>query len=147
MRVEVYWNLHKHQYSIRSKGRVIMHADKVMLRDAKFVVQPAGRERVLATGQKSIHAFVRGELEGAMGYPTQWWRDAHIWLPWAMSESWEKSDREYERFALREGDQVYYNPMETETFVTGDEPIFEAPMALLKKKPRVYAFDPLEMAA
>jgi hypothetical protein len=34
----------------------------VALRDATFVVQPAGRERVRREGRKNVHAFVRGKL-------------------------------------------------------------------------------------
>ena len=67
MRVEVYWNLHKKLFSVRAlegenKGRVIEHAYKVKLEEASFVVQPAGRERVLREGKKNVHAFVRGRL-------------------------------------------------------------------------------------
>ena len=64
MRVEVYFNLHKHVFSVRqcSTGRVILHADKVHIRDPKFVVRKAGRDRVLREGKKNVHAFVRGEI-------------------------------------------------------------------------------------
>jgi hypothetical protein len=30
--------------------------------EVKFAVQPAGREKVRATGRKNVHAFVRGDL-------------------------------------------------------------------------------------
>ena len=67
MRVEVYWNLHKRLFSVRAlegdnKGRVIEHAYTVSLVNAKFAVQPAGRERVRQEGKKNVHAFVRGRL-------------------------------------------------------------------------------------
>jgi len=64
MRVEVYFNLHKYTWSVRqcSTGRVILHTDKVHIRDPKFVVRKAGRERVLREGKKNVHAFVRGEI-------------------------------------------------------------------------------------
>lgn len=67
MRVEVYWNLHKHLYSVRAlegpnKGRVIAHSYGVTLTDVKFVVQPAGRDRVRREGKKNVHAFVRGRI-------------------------------------------------------------------------------------
>ena len=47
--VDVYKNLHKNTWSIRSRttGRVVEHADNVLVRAATFVVQPAGRQRVL----------------------------------------------------------------------------------------------------
>ena len=63
MRVEVYFNLHKHLFSVRSarSGRVILHTDKVHLRNPEFVVRQGGRQRVLREGKKNVHAFVRGD--------------------------------------------------------------------------------------
>ena len=60
MRVEVYWNLHKKCYSVRHKGKVIDHVPYVALRDVQWVVQPAGRQRVLRERKKNVHAFARG---------------------------------------------------------------------------------------
>lgn len=37
------------------------HAHNVMASGISFVVQPAGRSKVLATGRKNVHAFVRAE--------------------------------------------------------------------------------------
>lgn len=63
MRVEVYKNLRKNCWSIRdlSTGRVVAHQTAVTISDARFVVRPSGRARVLAEKQKNVHAFVRGE--------------------------------------------------------------------------------------
>lgn len=51
-------------WSIRSceTGRVIAHAERVVLKNAEFKVSQKGRERVLREGQKNIHAGVEGEL-------------------------------------------------------------------------------------
>ena len=64
MRVEVYFNLHKYIWSVRSckTGRVILHTDKVHIDNPTFVVRKAGRERVLREGRKNVHAFVRGDI-------------------------------------------------------------------------------------
>ena len=64
MRVEVYFNLHKKTFSVRScrTGRVIHHTDKVDIANPEFVVRKAGRERVLREGKKNVHAFVRGDV-------------------------------------------------------------------------------------
>ena len=64
MLVDVYKNLHKKTWSIRDRktGRVVAHQDNVHVLDAKFVVQPSGRERVLQERRKNVHAFVRGTL-------------------------------------------------------------------------------------
>jgi hypothetical protein len=62
--VEVYRNLRSQCWSIRerSTGKVIAHANHLVLRDATFIVRPGGRERVRQTGHKTVHAFVRGSL-------------------------------------------------------------------------------------
>ncbi len=62
MRVEVYYNLHKHLFSVRHKGKVISHSYDVQLEDVTFAVQKAGRDKVLREGVKNVHAFVRGTL-------------------------------------------------------------------------------------
>ena len=60
MRSQVYYNLHKKCYSVRQNGRVVDHADSVVLTDCRFLVQPAGREKVRRTGVKNVHATVTG---------------------------------------------------------------------------------------
>lgn len=42
-------------------GRVIAHVDSMRIADAKFVVRPAGRARVLKEKRKNVHAFVVGD--------------------------------------------------------------------------------------
>jgi len=59
--VEVYYNLHKKCLSVRRRGIVIDHVNSILLKNARFVVQPAGRKRVLKEKRKNVHAFVRGE--------------------------------------------------------------------------------------
>ena len=47
-KIEVYRNLHKKCFSVRHKGRVVMHLqdhEQLSLTNVKFVVQPAGRAR------------------------------------------------------------------------------------------------------
>lgn len=63
MQVEAYRNLHTGTLSVRrtSKGGKVFTRPLVAFIDKpRFVVQPKGREKVLATGQKNVHAFVRG---------------------------------------------------------------------------------------
>lgn len=62
MEVEVYRNLHRKQWSVRSKGRVRLHLRSVVLQNVKFVVQPGGRARVLKEQRKNVHAFVKGQI-------------------------------------------------------------------------------------
>lgn len=60
--VEVYRNLHHGGYSVRQHGRVVAHADALMLKDAVFVMQPAGARRALRTGVRNVHAWIRGRV-------------------------------------------------------------------------------------
>lgn len=63
--VEVYRNLNRERgkvwYTIRQHGKVIGHARELQLAECTFVVHEAGRQRVLATGHKNVHAFIRAE--------------------------------------------------------------------------------------
>ena len=64
MRVEVYFNLHKRVFSVRSckTGRVIHHAKDVHIVNPKFVVRESGRQRVLRERKKNVHAFAVGYI-------------------------------------------------------------------------------------
>lgn len=112
MLVEVYRNLHKGTFSIRSvkTGKVIGHADVVELKDAKFVVRQGGRKRVLLEKKKNVHAFVRGTLVGMYSnVPSSF-----------LSEFMDWQD-------------AYYNPYKCETFVNyhTHEPIHRAETVIL----------------
>ena len=67
MKVAVYYNLHKHTFSLQSRnkedyGRVIEHSDHVILKNVKFTVREAGRQKVLNEKKKNVHSFAVGEL-------------------------------------------------------------------------------------
>lgn len=65
IRVEVYKNLHNGLMSVREcGGRVLTHEHAVYLAAPRFVVQPAGRQKVLREQRKNVHAFVRGQCLG-----------------------------------------------------------------------------------
>jgi len=64
-RVEIYRNLNNGTHSIRRNGKVVKHLQhhqSIFLRDVKFAVQPAGQAKVRRTGNKNVHAFVRGTV-------------------------------------------------------------------------------------
>ena len=65
-KVDVYKNLHNGLWSIldRKTRCVVGHVRHACMDDAKFIVQPAGRRRVLKENRKNVHAFVRGVLKG-----------------------------------------------------------------------------------
>ena len=100
MKVDVYWNLHKKKYSVRHKGKVIDHVPFIRLANVQWVVQPAGRRRVLRERRKNVHAFARGTwLEGN-----------------AVLRELTKSQ------ALTKPIKVMYNPYRFKTFVLASAP-------------------------
>lgn len=68
-RVEVYRNRRIRKYSVRHKGLVVDHDDAVFLKNARFVVQPKGRERTRSTGVRNVHAWVVGERVSPLDFP------------------------------------------------------------------------------
>ena len=68
-KVMVYYNLHKHTFSISRNGRVIAHADFVKLTDVEFRVRQGGREKVIREKSKNVHSFVIGTLEDYCKFP------------------------------------------------------------------------------
>lgn len=76
MRVAVYWNLHKKCFSVQSRegenyGRVVLHADCVLLRNVLPKVRETGRQRVLSEGRKNVHAFLIGDLVDDIPYSSK----------------------------------------------------------------------------
>lgn len=71
--VEVYRNVHKDLWSIRWSGLVVGHARALTLADCTLRVSEAGRQRVLATGRKNVHAWVVGTITD--DYAAGEWRD------------------------------------------------------------------------
>jgi hypothetical protein len=62
MKVFIYWNLHKKCWSVRDQKtkRVIKHLPALTLAKCKFKVLESGRQRVIRTGVKNVHAGVIG---------------------------------------------------------------------------------------
>ena len=52
-RVYVYFNLHKKVWSVRQNGKVVEHTKSIMLKDCKYLVGKAGREKVLREKKKN----------------------------------------------------------------------------------------------
>jgi len=114
MKVAVYYNLHKHVFSLQSRdketyGRVVEHSEHVILKNANFVVRKKGREKVLKEKTKNVHAFVVGEvIQG---------------LPSGKEHSTEVP--------------VVYNPYKGPSFVkkTTKEPVYDSDYAVLRLGP------------
>lgn len=58
--VRVYRNLTRSCLSLQHAGRVIGHVHAVLIVDARPVISEAGRQRVIATGRKQVHAYIEG---------------------------------------------------------------------------------------
>lgn len=62
--VKVYRNLTRKPgvwYSIVQNGKVVAHSEFVLLFDVKFEVNEAGRQRMLKSGHKNVHAYAVGK--------------------------------------------------------------------------------------
>jgi hypothetical protein len=70
-RVMVYYNLHKHTFSVRYNNKIILHSDYVKLGDVEFRVRLGGKDRVRSEKQKNVHAFVIGDLMDFCEYPCE----------------------------------------------------------------------------
>ena len=67
MKAFIYYNLHKHCWSLRalegpSKGKVYAHAHSVVVLNAVFKVSEKGRQRVIREQKKNVHAGVVGNV-------------------------------------------------------------------------------------
>lgn len=116
-RVRMYWNLHKHLWSVQDckTGRVTQHVTAYTLANASLVVRPAGQAKVRREGKKNVHAFAVGHISLENGIAT-----------------------------CLSGRAVTYNPYVNDTFVFEDtgEPVTEAHAISLfswRGKPKVYA--------
>ena len=103
-RVMVYYNLHKHTFSVKLNDRVILHADYVKLGNVEFRVRQGGKEKVRSEKQKNVHAFVIGDLLDYCKFPCE-------------NIPKEPTDK-----------VVTYNPYKYDSFVYKDseEPVFNA---------------------
>jgi hypothetical protein len=103
-KVMVYYNLHKHTFSVTYDSKVIMYADYVKLADVEFRVRKGGKEKVRSEKSKNVHAFVIGTLLDYCEYPC-------------------------EDMPLPSSDEIVtYNPYKHDTFVfkNTEEPIYRA---------------------
>jgi hypothetical protein len=118
-KVMVYYNLHKHTFSITFQNKVIMHADFVKLKDVEFRVRSGGMDRVRKEKSKNVHAFVIGTLIDFCEYPCD-----NIIEP--------------------SGKVVTYNPYKYDSFVikNTEEPIYNASeVDMVNLKNKIYVID------
>jgi hypothetical protein len=58
--VHVYRNLHKHCWSVRSKGKLVAQVNTIQLVNCTCHVREAARQIVIRTQCRSVHAYVKG---------------------------------------------------------------------------------------
>ena len=122
MKVQIYWNIRKKLWSMRHKGKVIWHADEVVLHKCNFKVSEAGRQRVLRDNRKNVHAVVEGQLCHARG------TDPSVPVPSGKFTDCYRSCKFQDDVDVHDGDAVTYNPYRDDSFVTveGHEPVATA---------------------
>lgn len=121
MRVRIYWNLRRGEWSIADakSRRLIGHASQVALSHVTFKVYEAGRQRVLRERKKNVHAFVIGELLGAIWSPDNMLHRRAERFTWERHKDWTERLR---HCANHHGARVAYNPYEGPSFVVLDGP-------------------------
>lgn len=128
MKCFIYRNLHKPGvvYSIKAmegehKGKVVGYAETMYIKNPQFVVYEAGRQRVLKTKHKNVHAGIIGEPTNLFDYEPR--------LPTTLGEDI--------LFARLTGEPVYvtYNPYKYSTFVDREtkEPVLSAWLCIIDK--------------
>lgn len=60
--VMVYRNLQKDCWSIKQNGLVVAYSDELTLKEVTFKVSETGRQKVIKTKHKNVHAFVCGTI-------------------------------------------------------------------------------------
>ena len=106
-KVFVYRNLHQNCWSVKARGgknagRVILHADEVVVLGAEFDVNEKGRQKVLQEQRKNVHAGVVGWLAGASVIEQRYDNDVPQDFADVDTEGW---------------DEVTYNPYKFSSFV------------------------------
>lgn len=107
-RVMVYFNLHKKTFSIQYKGLVIAHANYVKLMNVEFRVRQGGKEKVRVDMSKNVHAFVIGDLQDFVEYPSNDMPSA------SGSKSITYDPYKYDTFVYRDTEEPVMNAREVE---------------------------------
>lgn len=84
-------------WSVRHKGLTIMHTPEIILKNCTFPIWKSGQAKVRNTGQKNVHAFVKGEM---------------IVEPTEIYQLYKK--------LKKSKNYAYYNPFKNDTFIQSD---------------------------
>jgi hypothetical protein len=116
MKVFVYRNLaftNDYIYSIKTlegilKNRVVGYSPCLLLENCELVVSQAGRNRVLRTKHKNVHAGIVGDLIAVSGYKTRLCQSG-IDFDFCNEETWKEK--------YKPGVPITYNPYLYSSFV------------------------------
>jgi len=62
VRADCYFHTRKRLWSLRVNGKVIDHRPRAALSGCRMVVREGERQRCIARGQRSVHAWITGTL-------------------------------------------------------------------------------------
>jgi hypothetical protein len=119
-RVKVYYNLHKHTFSVQKNGLVVLHADYIKLEDVEFKVRQGGKDKVRKENSKNVHAFVIGNLVDFCQYPCDEIPEEPV------------------------GDIITYNPYKYDTFVyreTEEPVIYATEVDMINSKNKIFVIE------
>jgi hypothetical protein len=125
LKVRVYFNLHRKCFSIMAaegpaKGKVVAHADDVILSKVTSKVNVRSRDRVRRTKRKEVHAYVCGELmawTGPNAYATE--QALKPGLPFPLAGCWDAVDTGMSVLIEKQGVNLTYNPYTHDDFKLG----------------------------
>ena len=142
MRVQVYYNIRRGDYSVRQGGRVIDHVDSIILRDARFNVAPAGRDKVRETGVKNVHATVSGYIDESVKISNLSLLMAKRPNGRIMDDFLELVDSDTLALCSGLSTPISYNPMRHDTFVKfyGAVPVHKADHVALRPNRQIRAW-------
>lgn len=66
-RVRCHKNLHRGDWSISLKGKVVAHVPEIVLANVTFKIRETARQRVIARKCREVHCWAEGEI--ALAYP------------------------------------------------------------------------------
>lgn len=49
-------------FSIKQKDKVVAHTNELAIKDVEFIIHQAAKKRVLQTGERNVHAFIKGKI-------------------------------------------------------------------------------------
>lgn len=118
-KVMVYYNLHKHVFSVTYKGLVKSYSDYVKLKDVEFRVRKGGNEKVRDEKKKNVHAFVIGTLVDHIESPSDK-------LPEPTgSKTITYNPYKYSSFVYQDSEEPVYNAKEVELINRPSDKIFQ----------------------